>query len=151
MPYSPPSSVYSSRLGPHTSLLKNWDCGRDSSRRRRRMHHVATRTRAPQPCSRISTTGRSSLAGEADGEILVVRVTRPRVFKPTSPESTFFVFPLPSARAAFSVETLARGDERRTIDDGVASIPLPPVSHSVSPSSLSTLRACSNRCDSLLF
>ena len=65
------------------------------------------------PCSRISNAGRSSLAGEADGELLIVRVTRPRVFKPTSLESTFFVFPLSSARAAFSVETLARGDERR--------------------------------------
>ena len=49
LPYSPPSSVYSSRLGPHTSMLKDRDCGRDSSRRRRRMHHVATRTRAPIP------------------------------------------------------------------------------------------------------
>ena len=151
LPYSPPSSAYSSRPGPHASLLKNWYGGRDSSRRRRRLHHVATRTRITQPCSRISNAGRSSLAGEADGEILVVRVTRPRVFKPISLESTFFVFPLSSARAAFSVETLARLDERRVIDEGVASVPLPPVSNPASPPPLPTPRACCNRCDGLLF
>ena len=55
------------------------------------------------------------------------------------------------AAAAFLVETLTRLDERRVIDGDVASVPLPPVANSVSPSSLSTSRACSNRCDSLLF
>ena len=36
LPYSPPSSVYSSRLGPHASLLKNWDDGQHPSRRQPR-------------------------------------------------------------------------------------------------------------------
>ena len=37
------------------------------------------------------------------------------------------------AAAAFLVETLARL-ERRVIDEGIVSVPLPPVSNSVSPS-----------------
>ena len=61
------------------------------------------------------------------------------------------IFRLLLEAAAFSEETLAFWDERRAIDEDVASVPLPPVSNSVSPSSLSTSRACSNRCDSLLF
>ena len=59
--------------------------------------------------------------------------------------------PLLLAAAVFSVEILALLDERRVIDEGIVSVPLPPVSNPASPPPLPTPRACCNRCDGLLF